>query len=55
MSDDTKQKILETVEGLTALLDVAEPWTIEVFDPSGVSEVLPPTEVAIERYDPGKE
>lgn len=52
MSEDTKQKILETVEGLTTLLDVEEPWDIELFDPSGVSEITPTADVSIERYDP---
>jgi hypothetical protein len=47
-----KEKILETVEELTKLLDVAEPWDIEVYDPSGVSEIDPDTDVAISRYDP---
>jgi hypothetical protein len=55
MDEGTRQKILETVEGLTQLLDVMEPWTVEVYDPSGVSEFLPATDVSIERYDPSAE
>jgi hypothetical protein len=52
MDEETRQRILETVEGLTQLLDVPEPWTVEVYDPSGISEFLPATDVSIERYDP---
>jgi hypothetical protein len=50
--EQVKEKILETVSELTRLLDVAEPWDIQVFDPSGVSEITPTADVAIERYDP---
>lgn len=52
MADETKAKILETVEALTKLLDVAEPWDVELFDPSGVSEIMPATDVTVESYDP---
>jgi hypothetical protein len=52
MDEETRQRILETVEGLTQLLDVPEPWMVEVYDPSGISEFLPATDVSIERYDP---
>ena len=48
-------KILETVEELTRLLDVPEPWEIQVIDPSGVSEVSPADSVSQERYDPDAE
>jgi hypothetical protein len=50
-----KVKILETVEALTGMLDVAEPWDIVIFDPSGVSEISPEADVSIERYDPAAE
>eukprot|EP01025_Chloroclados_australasicus_P066439 TRINITY_DN9163_c0_g1_i4.p2 TRINITY_DN9163_c0_g1~~TRINITY_DN9163_c0_g1_i4.p2 ORF type:complete len:236 (-),score=35.45 TRINITY_DN9163_c0_g1_i4:202-909(-) len=55
MGNDTKVKILETVEALEKLLDVPEPWDVVVYDPSGVSEITPDTDVAIERYDPKDE
>ena len=47
-----KVKILETVEALTVMLDVQEPWDIVMFDPSGVTEITPEADVSIERYDP---
>jgi hypothetical protein len=51
----TKAKILETVESLTLLLDVPEHWDVVLYDPSGVSEISPDADVAIERYDPDAE
>jgi hypothetical protein len=48
-------KILETVEALNEMLDVPEPWDIVMFDPSGVSEISPDSDVSIERYDPAAE
>lgn len=38
MSDDHKEKIMECVEQLNKLLDVDEPWTWVVHDPSGLSQ-----------------
>lgn len=48
-------KILETVEALNEMLDVQEPWDMVMYDPSGVSEISPDSDVSIERYDPEAE
>eukprot|EP00892_Ulva_mutabilis_P011633 jgi/Ulvmu1/8842/UM049_0023.1 len=53
--DCTKVKILETVEALTELLDVPKAWEVIMYDPSGVSEITPDADVAIERYNPDEE
>lgn len=50
-----KVKILETVEALNEMLDVQEPWDMVMYDPSGVSEISPDSDVSIERYDPEAE
>lgn len=50
--DCPKVKILETVEALTLLLDVPKPWEVVMYDPSGISEITPDTDVTIERYNP---
>ena len=55
MGDETKAKILETVEALNKLLDVEEPYDIVLLDPSGVSEIMPAEGVAISSYDPQAE
>jgi len=41
LSDDHREKIMETVAALNELLDVDSPWDFVVADPSGASEVTP--------------
>jgi C4-type Zn-finger protein len=41
LSEEHKERIMETVVALNALLDVDEPWEFVVSDPSGASEVTP--------------
>lgn len=55
MADGVKQRIMETVAELTQLLDVEEPWDLVMYDPSGVSEITPDADVAVERYDPAQD
>jgi len=47
-----REKILETVAALTALLDVEAPFELRVVDPSGISELKPEDGVAVGTYDP---
>lgn len=41
LSPEHRERIMETVVALNALLDVDEPWDFVVSDPSGASEVTP--------------
>eukprot|EP00879_Flechtneria_rotunda_P025935 GHRR01027596.1.p1 GENE.GHRR01027596.1~~GHRR01027596.1.p1 ORF type:complete len:126 (+),score=37.31 GHRR01027596.1:244-621(+) len=41
LSDDHKNKIMDTVIALNVFLDVPKPWTWIVHDPSGASEFKP--------------
>jgi C4-type Zn-finger protein len=41
LSAEHRERIMETVVALNALLDVDEPWEFVVADPSGASEVTP--------------
>lgn len=41
VGEDTKDKILETVEQLSALLDIVHPWQLVLRDPSGRSILKP--------------
>jgi C4-type Zn-finger protein len=41
LSPEHRERIMETVVALNALLDVDEPWDFVIADPSGASEVTP--------------
>lgn len=43
------------MEALNDLLDVPKPWEIIMYDPTGISEITPETDVTIERYNPEEE
>ncbi|ORY00990.1 hypothetical protein K493DRAFT_312591 [Basidiobolus meristosporus CBS 931.73] len=48
LSEDHKEKTIECLSSLNALLDVAEPWTWVVHDPSGLSEFTNMKDVVVE-------
>jgi len=48
LSDDHKNKIMDTVIALNIFLDVPKPWTWIVHDPSGLSEFKPMDGVLVE-------
>ncbi len=48
MSADHAAKIMATVEQLNVLLDVEQPWTWVVHDPSGTSELRPADGVLVD-------
>eukprot|EP00882_Tetradesmus_deserticola_P015583 GHRQ01016607.1.p1 GENE.GHRQ01016607.1~~GHRQ01016607.1.p1 ORF type:complete len:218 (+),score=111.77 GHRQ01016607.1:397-1050(+) len=53
LSDDHKDKIMDTVIALNAFLDVPVPWTWVVHDPSGMSDFKPMDEhVEVEYLEP---
>jgi hypothetical protein len=53
LSDDHKDKIMDTVIALNMFLDVPVPWTWVVHDPSGMSEFKPmDAHVEVEYLEP---
>lgn len=54
LSEDHKNKIMDTVIALNIFLDVPTPWTWIVHDPSGMSEMKPLEDVLIED-EPGED
>ena len=51
MSEETKNKIVDTIHCLNLLLDVPRPWTFIVHDPTGSSEIKPSQGVVVKRTD----
>jgi len=49
LSDDHKNKIMDTVIALNIFLDVPKPWTWVLHDPSGTSEFKPMEGVLVEQ------
>eukprot|EP00877_Chromochloris_zofingiensis_P000781 jgi/Chrzof1/10703/Cz05g09120.t1 len=49
LSDDHKEKIMDTVLALNEYLDVPKPWTWILHDPSGMSEFNPMEGVTVEQ------
>jgi len=45
LSEDTKDKISETIDQLNVLLDVEKPFTILIHDRTGISEIRPADQV----------
>lgn len=48
---DQKEKIMDTVTQLEGLLDMDEPWTFILHDPTGASEFKPENDVEIVPID----
>jgi len=48
-TDALQEKIAETVEALTGLLDLEKPFTWEVIDQKGMSEIKPADGVEVVR------
>lgn len=51
MSEETKNKIVDTIHCLNLLLDAPRPWTFIVHDPTGSSEIKPSQGVVVKRTD----
>eukprot|EP00163_Fabomonas_tropica_P001405 TRINITY_DN11060_c0_g1_i1.p1 TRINITY_DN11060_c0_g1~~TRINITY_DN11060_c0_g1_i1.p1 ORF type:complete len:256 (+),score=71.33 TRINITY_DN11060_c0_g1_i1:177-944(+) len=51
LSDDHKNKIVDTILNLNGMLDVPRPWHFIVHDPSGLSEFKPADGIKVEYLD----
>jgi C4-type Zn-finger protein len=52
LSDDHKNKIMDTIIVLNIMLDVEKPFTWVMYDPSGQSEFSNMDKIKVEEYDP---
>jgi len=51
LTTSDREKILETVNEINKLLDLQTPWTFEIEDPTGLSEIQPMDGVEIINLD----